>query len=435
MQTKTAALLDLRVNGLQMNATDFSEFILHCIATCDTSGHHGTQPKDVAAWQAALVTIGAITADEASLVSGNSNHSSSDFGSLQISERVRIMSHMAILMSEEMYFENAVDALDPEWSMETCKLISQFGPELIGGGSIQSFRTDAVERKFWLARRLEYVYGIGQALDNWKVEQGTLGQANSGPISATNKTKKLWIGLGMAGVVVLGGLAAVAVYGSLSNSKNGYATGGTFTAEAIANLTSEAGRTSGGGSMGVVVWTVLVLSLLGAIAGAVYWWWGRGEHVDKVLVLYAVICFLHIDPRRAQLVVVVVVEGRVEKSLFLGALASSSRAHLVRGNDFVHCTEVAQQVGDHLASQLVQVGQTGDGPQLVASLCPLHFRDQVRVAHVHRLVDQFGILDGFTHQLGHLPMKGVHPLNEEVVHLVRAWCLPIGEESDPIIDD
>ena len=89
----------------------------------------------------------------------------------------------------------------------------------------------------------------------------------------------MYIGLGIAGAV--GGLAAVAMYGRLSNSKNGYATGGTFTAEAIANLTSEAGGISGRGSPSVALWTILLLALLGAIAGVFYWWWSRGQNEQK----------------------------------------------------------------------------------------------------------------------------------------------------------
>ena len=108
-------------------------------------------------------------------------------------------------------------------------------------------------------------------------------QPTNTPIPSNSPTskKKLFIGLGIAGAVVLGGLAAVAVYNRLSNSKNGYATGGTFTAEAIANLTSEAGGISGRGSPSVALWTILLLALLGAIAGVFYWWWSRGQNEQK----------------------------------------------------------------------------------------------------------------------------------------------------------
>ena len=88
--------------------------------------------------------------------------------------------------------------------------------------------------------------------------------------------KKALIGLAIAGGLGLVSFAGKRMYDRLF--KNGNATGlRTYTTEAIANLAAEASLTSGRGSMGVLVWTILVLALLGAIAAAVYWWWGRGQ--------------------------------------------------------------------------------------------------------------------------------------------------------------
>ena len=77
--------------------------------------------------------------------------------------------------------------------------------------------------------------------------------------------------------MLVGGLVGKLVYDRLS--KNGHeGTEGTFTTEAIATLNAEASVTSSGGSMGAILWTFLALALLGAIVGAFYWWWGRGQN-------------------------------------------------------------------------------------------------------------------------------------------------------------
>ena len=90
--------------------------------------------------------------------------------------------------------------------------------------------------------------------------------------------KKAWIGLGIAGgVVLVGGFVGKLVYDRLSKNGN-EGIEGTFTTEAIATLTPEASVTSSGGSMGAILWTFLALALLGAIVGAFYWWWGRGQN-------------------------------------------------------------------------------------------------------------------------------------------------------------
>ena len=62
-------------------------------------------------------------------------------------------------------------------------------------------------------------------------------------------------------------------------SKKGNVNKKNFTTKAVANLTAaEASVNSSGGSMGAILWTFLALALLGAIVGAFYWWWGRGQN-------------------------------------------------------------------------------------------------------------------------------------------------------------
>ena len=163
-----------------MSVTDFLQFILHCIATCDPSGPHGAlQSKGNAAWQDILLSIGAMAVNESLLVTSNNgnNNSSRDFGSFQMPQEVRLRSHMAILMSEEMYFKVAVDALQEEWSMATCKLINQFGRKL--SGPFPSIHPPIEYRKFRHPLELEYTYGIGQALKDWAVQQNILPAAEA----------------------------------------------------------------------------------------------------------------------------------------------------------------------------------------------------------------------------------------------------------------
>ena len=105
-------------------------------------------------------------------------------------------------------------------------------------------------------------------------------QTNS---SLSKKVKNGLIGLGVLGALALGAIGGRKVYGRLSNSKYGNATGKTFTTKATANLTLGTGGTSGRGSMGVVL-AIVGLLLLGAIA--LYWWLSRrqdeqNERYDK----------------------------------------------------------------------------------------------------------------------------------------------------------
>ena len=166
LKSDASKLLDHRVNTLKMDASTLDRFISWCIKSCASNGSSNSSQEyflvDYDAWKAGLVKIGAITEQERAQTMVAS--SQIQFQSLDHQQVAKIWPReMALLTTEMWHFKIKVEELAlGKWTVPLCELIDQFGREMNRDRTV--FLTATEESQFWNARKLEYVYGIGGAL-------------------------------------------------------------------------------------------------------------------------------------------------------------------------------------------------------------------------------------------------------------------------------